>query len=110
MSRMRALARPSPKGLSTRERRKYSVSSSSKSTVSATIRSGSVPVRRAVPVARVLVDAQRLTESEATRLMMEAAQPLMLADSSAQAEDYQAALDNRSLQMLMRSRLRTLRR
>jgi hypothetical protein len=29
--------------------------------------------------------------------MMEAAQPLMLADSSAQAEDYRAALDNRSL-------------
>jgi hypothetical protein len=61
-------------------------------------------------LALVLVDAQRLTESEATRVMMEAAQPLMLADSSAQAEDYQAALDNRSLQLLMRSQLRTLRR
>ena len=31
-------------------------------------------------LARVLVDARRLTESEAMRLMMEAAQPLMLAD------------------------------
>jgi hypothetical protein len=59
-------------------------------------------------LARVLVDAKRLTASEATRLMMEAAHPLMLADSSAQAQDHQAALDNRSLQLLMRRRLRTL--
>ena len=61
-------------------------------------------------LAGVLVDAQRLTESEATRLMMEAAQPLMLADANVQAEDYKAVLDNRSLQLLMRGRLRTLRR
>ena len=61
-------------------------------------------------LAQVLVDAKRLTESEATHLMMEAAQPLMVADSSAQAEDYQAALDNRSLQLLMRGRLRRLLR
>jgi hypothetical protein len=61
-------------------------------------------------LARVLGKTQRLPESEATRLLTDGAKPLMLVDVSAQAEDYQAALNNRSLQLLMRSRLRTLRR